>query len=142
MEITRILALVLVSLEATQSFPTCICVTWSLSLQCLGGDRALSSTDVRLTYNYTEFGVSRITSGPTFKKNNGTTMRYDLEYPGTGCQSEASQSQKAEYYFEQLEHGGGGCNCVDIIFDCENNVTNRLEICDFSFYYYTKDLFF
>ena len=51
-------------------------------------------------------------------------MQYNLTYD---CQSvENGQTRKADYYFEQLEHGGGSCNCVDIDFICDQQ--NRYEI--------------
>ena len=60
----------------------------------------------------------------TLTKNNVSSMQYNLTYD---CQSvENGQTRKADYYFEQLEHGGGGCNCVDIDFICDQQ--NRYEL--------------
>ena len=100
-------------------FPSRLCVTWQSS-NCVGDDRALTSTEVRLTYNC--IGSDSIRT--TLTKNNVSSMQYNLTYD---CQSvENGQTRKADYYFEQLEHGGGSCNCVDIDFICDQQ--NRYEI--------------
>jgi len=97
-------------------YPRNFCVTWELSSDCVGGDNALTSTDVRLTYNYTVDGINEGSQiGDTILLKKSETLKvYNLSYPGVG---EGSVT-RAEYYFEQLEHGGGGCNCVDIAFNC------------------------
>ena len=103
---------------ASQEFPSRICVTWRSS-NCVGEDRALTSTEVRLTYNCSGSGAIRTT---TLMKNDENNTQYDLTYD---C-LDNGQTRKADYYFEQLEHGSGGCNCVDIDFICD--MKNRYEI--------------
>lgn len=109
---------------AQEFFPLTICVTWNLTEICAGGDNALTSTDVRLTYNYTESGISRSEEGPILRKGNVSNEMYSLTYPGAGSGEE--ESREVEYFFEQLEHGGGRCNCLDIYFDCISNSNYRL----------------
>ena len=99
-------------------FPPCLCVTWQSS-NCVGDDRALTSTEVRLTYNCSGSDAIRTT---TLTKINVSSMQYNLTYDCV----DNGQTRKADYYFEQLEHGGGGCNCVDIDFNCDEQ--NRYEI--------------
>ncbi len=77
-----------------------VCVEWRSNGICVGGDDALSSTDVELTY-----GVSGNESRMLFKKTSGTRP-YELDNCNYNC----------SYLFEQKEHGGGDCNCVDIFF--------------------------
>ena len=107
-------------------FPSRLCVTWQSS-NCVGDDRALTSTEVRLTYNTSgsdNCSGSDAIRTTTLTKNNVSSMQYNLTYD---CQSvDNGQTRKADYYFEQLEHGGGGCNCVDIYFNCDQQ--NRYEI--------------
>ena len=97
------------------TFPSRLCVTWQSS-KCVGDDRALTSTEVRLTYNCSGSGTTTLT------KNNVSSMQYNLTYDCV----DNGQTRKADYYFEQLEHGGGGCNCVDIDFNCDQQI--RYEI--------------
>ena len=54
-------------------------------------------------------------------KTNVSSVQYNLMYD---CQS--VDNGQADYYFEQLEHGGGDCNCVNIDFICD--MQNRYEI--------------
>ena len=90
----------------SHEFPSGICVTWHSS-NCLGEDRALTSTEVRLTYSYRESGISKNTVGPILMENGVSNFRYNLEYEDIGNDAE---TREADYYFEQLEHGGGDCN--------------------------------
>ena len=100
-------------------FPSRLCVTWQ-STNCVGDDRALTSTEVRLTYNCSGSDAIRTT---TLTKNNVSSMQYNLTYD---CQFVDNGQTRTDYYFEQLEHGGGDCNCVDIDFNCDQQ--NRYEI--------------
>ena len=119
------LILLCVILTTAQRFlpPQTFCATRDLTRRCVGGDSALISTDVRLTYNYTESGITRNLSGPNIVKNNGTDKVYNLSYPGTN-----NSVTGVEFYFEQLEHGGGDCNCVQIYFNCSD--ANKLVIAE------------
>ena len=110
--------------------PQIFCATWDLTRRCVGGDSALISTDVRLTYSYTESGITksgitRNLSGPNIVKNSETCKVYNLSYPGASNNSVT----RVEFYFEQLEHGGGDCNCVWIYFNCSD--ANKLVIAAF-----------
>ena len=85
-----------------ESMPTQICASWRSSGRCIGGDNALTSTEVTLSYNFTD-------SQLTIEKN-ATNVIYEID----NCDSDCTYSK---YTFVQLEHGGGNCNCVDIYFD-------------------------
>ena len=128
MKICRALEIMVVlGVVAAHDFPSHICVSW-LSLRCIGGDRALTNTQVRLTYNYSVDGVLRNTSSRRISKKCGINVTFELSYPDLDVDElNANVSRlKATYLFEQLEHGGGQCNCVDLYFDnCTSN--NRLE---------------
>ncbi len=106
----------------SSSLPSSICVRWN-STDCPGGDRAITNLVVRLQYNYT--GNSPLREGPTIVKNtseNGAV--YELQYPNWNVRTGAGLVQ---FYFEQLEHGGGNCNCVTIYFHQTCTSVNRLE---------------
>ena len=100
----------------SEEFPSRICVTWQSS-NCLGEDRALTSTEVMLTYSYRESGISKNTVGTILMENGVSNFSYDLEYEDIGNNVQTSE---ADYYFKQLEHGGGDCNCVNIDFICDS----------------------
>ena len=100
-------------------------VTWNFTELCVGGDNALTSTDVRFTYRYEIENISRTIEGPLISKNNVTEMRYNLSYPSsTDVNGGNNRLMQIEYFFEQLEHGGGFCNCLDISF---YSFQNRLD---------------
>ena len=121
------LLLVVVEVNGEESFPSSICVTWLLMEECIGGDRALTSTDVKLTYNYTVSGETKSRDGPVLIKNNKEKKMYKLTYPDSSGGGE-DPTRQAEYYFEQLEHGGGRCNCLIILINCRTTMENRLDI--------------
>ena len=121
------LLLVVVEVNGEESFPSSICVTWLLMEECIGGDRALTSTDVKFTYNYTVSGETRSRVGPVLTKNNEKLKMYKLTYPNSSGGGE-SLIRQAEYHFEQLEHGGGRCNCLNIFINCKTTKENRLDI--------------
>ena len=108
--------LLLLEANGEESFPSSICVTWLME-ECIGGDRALTSTDVKLTYNYNVSGETRSRVGPVLTKNNEELRIYNLTYPNSSGRGE-NTTRQAEYYFEQLEHGGGKCNCLHIFINC------------------------
>ena len=116
-----LLCLRIIAVTVSQEFPSFIGITWQ-SLNCIGEDRALTSTDVKLTYNYSASNVRRTTTGPIIRKSNGDT-KYTLNYSNIGINT---SNKEADYYFVQLEHGGGECNCVDIQFN--SDIANRYEI--------------
>jgi len=95
--------------------PSRFCTTW-LHLDCVGGDKALVSTKVRVRYTYTESGLKKNEAGPTLFDNDEDQRVYNLSYPFQNFRNETPTS--VEYSFEQLEHGGGDCNCVYIYIDC------------------------
>ena len=109
------------------SFPSSICVTWLLMEECIGGDRALTSTDVKFTYNYTVSGETRSRVGPVLTKNNEELKMYNLTYPDSSGGG-GDTTRQAEYYFEQLEHGGGQCNCLNISINCATGNENRYKV--------------
>ena len=115
--LTALLLLVVVEVNGEDSFPSSICVTWLME-ECIGGDRALTSTDVKFTYNYTVSGETRSRVGPVLTKNNEELRIYNLTYPNSSGRGE-NTTRQAEYYFEQLEHGGGKCNCLHIFINCK-----------------------
>ena len=100
------------------AFPSRVCVTWIQGNDCVGEDRALTDTGVRLHYDYTESGMTKSEVGPIFTESNEIKKVYNLTYSSVGGSSVHNMTRQAEYYFEQLEHGGGDCNCVDIYIDC------------------------
>ena len=119
------LLLGVVEANGVDSFPSSICVTWLME-ECIGGDRALTSTDVKFTYNYNVSEETRSRVGPVLTKNNERNKMYNLTYPDSSGGGEIATRQ-AEYYFEQLEHGGGRCNCLDILINCTNVDESRLD---------------
>ena len=123
-----LLATLLLVLEVNgeDSFPSSICVTWLLVEECIGGDRALTSTGVKFTYNYTVSGETRSRVSPVLTKNNEKKKMYNLTYPDSSGGGKNSTRQ-AEYYFEQLEHGGGLCNCLEIFINCKTGSNQRLD---------------
>ena len=117
-----LLLLVVVEVAGEVSFPSSICVTWSLQKECIGGDRALTCMDVKLTYNCTVSGdMKQHRVGPVITKNDTKRKIYNLSNPNSSGEGE---NRQAEYYFEQLEHGGGLCNCLKIYINCSSD---RLE---------------
>ena len=96
--------------------------------ECIGGDRALVSTDVKFTYNYTASGETRSRVGPVLTKNNEELRMYNLTYPDSSGGGE-NTARQAEYYFEQLEHGGGKCNCLHILFNCKTGGKKQVTFC-------------
>ena len=116
--------LVVVEANGEDSFPSSICVTWLME-ECIGGDRALTSTDVKFTYNYNVSGETRSRVGPVLTKNNEKLKMYKLTYLNSFGGGE-NLIRQAEYYFEQLEHGGGRCNCLNIFINCRTTKENRL----------------
>ena len=64
----------------SQDFPSTICVSWNSSL-CVAGDRALTNTQVWLTYNFSVDGMQRSVSGFPISKNKcGFNVTYELNY--------------------------------------------------------------
>jgi len=103
-----------ITLVAGDTFPTRIYVTWWIKgTGCAGGDKALLNTGVSLHYDYTESGITRSEIGPVLTKNDQVRKAYNLSYSSEGT-TDGNTTRQAEYYFEQLEHGGGLCNCVFI----------------------------
>jgi len=98
------------------SLPSNICVIWDSNDggDCFGGDDALTTTDVNLSYNFTSV-VLHI--------RNVSQKVYALEQ----CQN----CTQAEYVFNQPEHGGGECNCVEIYFGdtCNSSHSRYLFTC-------------
>ena len=101
------------------SFPPRFCTTWP-HFNCVGGDNALITTEVRVWYEYTESELTVKETGPTLFDNNETQRVYNLSYPFQSFLN-GTEMKSAEYMFEQLEHGGGLCNCVYILIDCAEN---------------------
>ena len=97
----------------SQIVPSRLCVTWSQT-NCVGGDDALLTTEVRLSYSYMFDQGSPGQVGPVFLKK-GEQMS-NLSYP---VRQDNQIIEMVEFYFEQQEHGGGGCNCVEIDINCE-----------------------
>ena len=112
----------------SQDFPSTICVSWNSSL-CVAGDRALTNTQVWLTYNFSVDGMQRSVSGFPISKNKcGLNVTYELNYTiyvDEKMNANISQLENATFLFEQLEHGGGKCNCLDIYFDETCTFRNR-----------------
>ena len=100
------------------SFLPRFCTTWP-HLECVGENNALVTTKVRVWYDYSDSNLTRSETGPTLFDNDEIQKVYNLTYPN---QSVHDGAKSGEYYFEQLEHGGGDCNCVYIDIACiENN---------------------
>ena len=123
--LTVLLLLEVVEVNGEDSIPSSICVTW-LMKECIEGDKALTSTDVRFTYNYNVSGETRSRVGPVLTKNKEELKMYNLTYPVSSGGGE-NTTRQAEYYFEQLEHRGGWCNCLDILINCKNDDESRLD---------------
>ena len=81
---------------------------WDNSSYCVGGEDALTSTDVRVTYSH-QVGEGQTTSD-TFdisRASNAVT-----NYSNYSQGSETNEALRLTVLLEQLEHGGGSCNCV------------------------------
>ena len=95
--------------------PSRLCIAWS-ETNCVGEDNALLTTEVRLSYSYMfdQGGPGQV--GPVFLRKGEENMS-DLSYP----ERRSNQTiEWLEFYFEQQEHGGGGCNCVQMDINCED----------------------
>ena len=57
-------------------------------------------------------------------KNTAITTVYNLSYEDIGNNE---RTREANYFFEQQQHGGGDCNCVDIYFNCIIDDTYRYD---------------
>lgn len=109
-------------LESAQLIPPYeICYQWS-SKNCAGGDRTLGNTDVVLTYQYLcslrDMYTSQNRLILTKTANNEKKSLY-LTYDEDSDQEECDNITRVEFSFEQQEHGGGECNCVEICLDCQ-----------------------
>ena len=102
-------------LEFAECRPHEICYTWS-STDCPGEDRALGSTDVVLTYQYfcsqRSTNKTLIITRTSFDEESCYNLTYEDNNSG-GCDN----IMRVEFTLEQQEHGGGGCNCVQICID-------------------------
>lgn len=108
-----------------QSFPPSISVKWRTTQLCPGGDNALTTTEVFLYYDYTQSGITFNETVLAIKKNSTGATTYCLNYSSINpnVMQDVASSMEARYYFEQKEHGGGWCNCVDISFQIRGNNT-------------------
>ena len=77
--VVPLILLCVVLTSAQCGFPRTFCTTWNLTSRSVGGDSALISTDVRLTYNYAESGITKNLRGPNIVKNNETDKGLQLE---------------------------------------------------------------
>ena len=88
---------------------------------CIGGDHGLLSTGLRLTLNASnETGLCYF---------NTTWIKYNSPLPDLGryCKNCSGSISNVTIEFEQPEHGGGACHCVQIDFHNPNG-TFRLVI--------------
>ncbi len=101
------------------SLPSTLCYTWNSS--CVGGDATLGNVGVAVTYRYqfcSERNALVNQTGLVIARTRlGEECTYYLihEYEEPEYCNDLS---RVEYDFEQREHGGGECNCVQICFDC------------------------
>jgi len=109
----------------TEPLPSSICATWNQS-NCVGEDRAILKSEVRVSYilTYDDGNARQREKGPTLNKDGEAIAIYNLSYY-TPQTYENETLESVVYYFEQLEHGGGGCNCVNIYINCVEE-DNRL----------------
>ena len=99
--------------------PGMFCAAWddNSATVCPSGDNALTSTDVKLTYTYTDSDGTTNTVGLTVNKTSEMMSReYSLSYPVRTSRI----VNRVVYTVEQLEHGGGNCNCVMISLKCDD----------------------
>ena len=121
----------ILGLGAVQNYPTHICIHWTSGF-CIGGDNALITTTVWLTYDYSEDNIEHGLDRLPLAKNTLENVTYSLTYASNSNNNNNNTgggTTKMYYLFHQNEHGGGYCNCLDIYFD--NNCTNsfsRLEV--------------
>ncbi len=95
--------------------PPFICVRWpTTESNCPGGNNALSDTSVNLTYLCSDGSVAS-SSTLTLRKNNSAVL-YSLTCNGVADEDD-NAFKTARYFFMQMEHGGGLCNCVDVFFE-------------------------
>ncbi len=89
-------------------------VTW-LPGTCSGEDATLSSTFVLLSYHgVTQTNMTDRMPEIIIEKDILESSRiYNLTYGDMNIDSLSN----VLYYFQQPEHGGGYCNCLDICFD-------------------------
>ena len=72
-------------------------------------------TDKRLSYSYMFDQGSPGQEGPVCLRK-GEEKMYNLSYP---VKQDNQIIEIVEFYFEQQEHGGGGCNCAEVDINCE-----------------------
>ncbi len=104
--------LLITELLASSGYPRSIRVSW-LNTSC-GGDDALASTSVLLTYNYSDFFGPKPSSVEITLSKSPSNLTYQLNY--TESFSEIAIGLSVQYNLFQAEHGGGNCNCVNVYF--------------------------
>jgi len=119
----------LLALSVHSDLPRHVCVDWIVDRECIGGDAALTTTSVKLSY-YRYSGNdshSSIKKGLQLFKNTVRNTTYNLTYGELGS---SSPSADFLYEFHQPEHGGGYCNCLDVYFgrECFINFTRSENI--------------
>ena len=93
---------------------------YDLRSACLGGDDALLSTGIRLSYNATSTTSAAGVGVVDYEHYVGSV---EVEYNGTAPllkywsnSSELRILTRVEYLFVQSEHGGGKCHCLQVSF--------------------------
>ena len=96
-----------------------------LRLACFGGDDALLSTGIQLSYD----AASTRSAGDGVVDYEHYVGRVEVEYNGAAPllkywsnSSELRNLTRVEYLLVQPEHGGGKCHCLQVSFN-ECNVT-------------------
>ena len=78
---------------------------------CIGGERGLLSIDIWLTFNASyQMGDVRCSNHLRIAYNSSGEKNF------RGVCEDEDEISRVEFEFEQPEHGGGLCHCVEINF--------------------------
>ena len=121
MSTVRSLGMIVLILLLVSSTAALITTQLNVSLHwtnenCIGGERGLLSTGLRLTLNaFNETGLCYF---------NTTWINYNSPLPDLGryCELCSGSISNMTFEFEQPEHGGGTCHCVQIDFHNPNRM--------------------
>ena len=101
------------STAATITAGPTVSLQW-INGNCIGGERGLLSTGLRLTLKASD--ETRLCY------SNTTWINYNSPLPDLGhyCELCSGSFSNMTFQFEQPEHGGGTCHCVQIDFHYPN----------------------
>ena len=117
-----------------EGFPSTMCLSYQASEDCLGGRDALTFNGVWL--NVSIFVRTDNMEANRYSEPDRQWIEMDMELgeedyvqqidlpTGDSLMNISGTVEREEYYIEQLEHGGGQCNCLEVYF---SNTSNCLQ---------------